>query len=263
MDQVHVPAQRAARPAPRGGWRRTMRAFLPPQHGAWAMLVVPYLVGGLLAGWSWVSAPLLVAWIAGYLLSYYAFQAVKTRRPGRWRAQLTLYGAITVPLVTLVVAARPAVLWYAPAYALLLLVNAGYAARRQERALLNDLASVLLSCLMVGVAATVAGMDPLAPTWPIVGAFLACTGYFAGTAFYVKTMIRERGERRWRWWSVGYHAGALAGAVWLGPTLAVLFTWFLIRAWWLPRKALVPKQVGMIEIGNSLLLVLAILLTWG
>lgn len=59
------------------------RRFLPPQHGAWAMLAVPYLAGVLVAGWSWVAAPLAGAWLAGYLLSYYLFQAIKTGRPRR------------------------------------------------------------------------------------------------------------------------------------------------------------------------------------
>ena len=52
------------------------RKFVPPQHGAWAMLIVPYLAGLLVAGWTWVAAPLGIAWLAGYLLSYYAGVAV-------------------------------------------------------------------------------------------------------------------------------------------------------------------------------------------
>jgi hypothetical protein len=115
------------------------------------MLIVPYLAGLLVAGWTWVAAPLGIAWLAGYLLSYYAFQAIKTGRPGRWRAQLLVYFAVAAPLVGVVVWARPAVLWYAPVFAALWAVNAWYARRRLERALLNDLASVVQSCLMVFV----------------------------------------------------------------------------------------------------------------
>lgn len=238
------------------------RRFVPPQHGAWAMLVVPYLAGVLVAGWSWPAAPLLGAWLAGYLLSYYLFQAVKSRRPGRFRAQITLYAVPAAALVALVVAARPAVLWYAPAFAVLWAANVWYAWRRRERALLNDLASVVQSCLVVFVVATIAGTAPV----EVAGAFAACLAYFTGTALFVKTMIRERGSVAYRRWSVAYHAGALAVWLvlvpWLGPALAVLFGWLLARAWLLPGRALVPKQVGLIEIANSLLLLLAIGLTW-
>jgi hypothetical protein len=218
------------------------------------MLVVPYLAGLLVAGWSWVAAPLAGGWLAGYLLSYYAFQAVKSGRPGRWRDQLALYGAVTLVLVAVVVWARPAVLWYAPAYAILLSVNGWYAWRRRERALAGGLASVVQSCLMVLVVATVAGADPAAAA----GAFAACTAYFAGTVLYVKTMIRERGSASYRRWSVAYHAVALAVAVWWGPALAGLFGWLLVRAWLLPGRSLAPKQVGLIEIGSCLLLLAAI-----
>jgi hypothetical protein len=240
-----------------------MRRFLPPQHGAWAMLAVPYLAGVLVAGWSWPAAPLAGAWLAGYLLSYYAFQAVKSRRPRRYRTQITLYAVLAVPLAAVVVAARPAVLWYAPAFAALWAVNAWYAWRRRERALLNDLASVVQSCLVVFVVATIAGTDPVEAAW-VAG---ACLLYFTGTALFVKTMIRERGSLAYRRWSVAYHAGALAVTLavvpWLGPALPVLFAWLLARAWLLPGRPLAPRHVGLIEIANSLLLLAAIAVTWG
>lgn len=240
----------------RAGARR--RRFIPPQHGAWAMLVVPYLAGVLLAGATWVHLPLAGAWLAGYLLSYYVFQALKSRRPHRYRAQLILYAAVTSPLLAVVVVARPTVLWYAPVYAALLAASAWYAWRRRERALGNDLAAVLQSCLMVFVAATVAGAAPAT----VAGAFTACTAYFAGTAFYVKTMIRERGNPSYRRWSVGYHLAALGLAVWLSPLLAGFFGWLLLRSWLLPGSPLKPLHVGLIEIGNCVLLVAAIWLTW-
>jgi hypothetical protein len=227
------------------------------------MLAVPYLAGVLVASWSWPTAPLLGAWITGYLLSYYALQAVKSRRPRRYRPQIILYAVLAVPLATVVVAARPAVLWYAPAFAALWAVNAWYAWRRRERALVNDLASVLQSCLIVFVVATIAGTDPLEVAW-VAG---ACLLYFAGTALFVKTMIRERGSVAYRRWSVAYHAVALAVTLaavpWLGLALPALFAWLLARAWLLAGRALAPKHVGMIEIANSALLLLAIALTPG
>ena len=95
---------RASRPAGAAGRRRR---FLPPQHGAWAMLAVPYLAGLFTAGYRWPDLPLLGAWIAGYLLSYYLFQTVKSRRPSRYRDQLVLYSAMATPLAALVITVRP------------------------------------------------------------------------------------------------------------------------------------------------------------
>lgn len=248
-----------ADPASRRRSAPRRRQFLPPQHGAWAMLVVPYAAALVVAGTTWVDLPLAGAWLAGYLLSYYAFQALKSRRPRRYRDQLLRYAALAVPLAAVVVWARPAVLWYAPAYATLLSVNAWYAWHRRERALLNDLAAVLQSCLMVFVAATVAGTSPAT----MVGVSLAVVAYFTGTAFYVKTMIRERDNQSFLRWSIGYHLAALGLSVWLGPALAGFFAWLLVRSWALPRRRLVPKHVGLIEIGNCLLLLAAVAFTWG
>ncbi|MGW0436837.1 YwiC-like family protein [Micromonospora sp. NPDC003197] len=248
-----ISATRAVR---RPARRRTARQFIPPQHGAWAMLVVPWLVGMLAAGFRWTHLPLLGAWLAGYLLSYYVLQAVKTRRPGRFRSQLLAYTPPTILLGGLVLVLHPALLWYAPGYAALLAVNVGYAGLRRERAVVNDLASVLQSCLMVLVAATVAEV----PVTQLGTEFLAVLAYFTGTVLYVKTMIRERGSTTYRVVSVLFHLLALGLSVWWGWPLTVLFGLLLLRSWLLPQHRATPKQVGILEIVNSLLLVVALAL---
>ncbi|MBQ0895204.1 YwiC-like family protein [Micromonospora sp. U56] len=242
-----------ARPVNR---RRRIRRFMPPQHGAWAMLLLPYVVGVALVGPRWPHLPLLGAWLAGYLLSYYAFQAIKTRRPRRFADQLLAYGLGTAPLAATVVLARPAVLWYAPIYAALLAVNVGYAWSRRERALLNDLASVAQSCLLLFIVAAIAEMSPAR----VVPAFVTLLLYLVGTVFYVKTMIRERGNARYNRLSVGFHLAALAVAAWLDALLVPVFLLLLIRAGVLPARRLRPAQVGAIEIVCSLLVLVVVLI---
>ena len=249
------PAQPAA-PARRAGIAGRRRAFLPPQHGDWAMLAGPYVAGLLTGGYRWPDLPLAGAGIAGYLLSYYLFQAVKSRRPGRYRQQIMLYAALAAPLAAVVVVSCPAVLWYAPAYFALSAANAWYAWRRRERALLNDVASITQSCLMVLIVATVAG----APLAAALGTFLLCLAYFGGTVLYVKTMIRERGNPIYRRWSVGYHAIAFAAVAWVSPWTAVLFGWLLARAALLPGRGWTPKRAGLLEIFSCVLLVACLVL---
>jgi hypothetical protein len=233
--------------------RRPVRRFIPPQHGAWAMLLLPYFAGLLAAGFRRPDLPLLGAWLCGYLLSYYLLQALKTRRIHRFRAAITLYAPLTAVFAAPVLIARPQVLLLAPAYAALIGVNAYYAWRRRERALLNDLASVLQSCLMVFVVAVVAG----APAGQVAAAFVVVLLYFTGTVLYVKTMIRERGSRSYRRVSLGYHALAWVAVAPLGAVPAAVFALLLARAWLLPRRPLTPKQVGLLEILASLLVLAA------
>jgi hypothetical protein len=40
--------------------------WVPNQHGAWAMLAGPLLVGVLAGGAAWVHVPLTVLWFLGY-----------------------------------------------------------------------------------------------------------------------------------------------------------------------------------------------------
>ena len=222
------------------------------------MLLVPFLVGSLLAGPTWVHLPLLVAWLGGYLLSYYLFLALKTRRLGRVRPQVLLYAAVTVPAALVVLAVRPGLLAFAPAYAALLGVNAWFAWRKSERSLSNDVASVLLACLMVPVAAAAADVAPSA----VLSATVAVLLYFLGTVLYVKTMIRERGDVRYVRASITYHSVAIAPAAWASWWFVPLFAWLLVRAAWWPRRDLSPKQVGLVEIGHStVLVVLAVVAT--
>lgn len=246
----------ATRPQAR---RRVVRAYLPPQHGAWAMLALPFAVGVACSRPVWLHLPLGVAWFGGYLFSYYALLAVKTGKPGRVAPQLRLYGAVTALPALAVVALRPEVLAFAPAFAALLAVNALLARRHDDRALVGGIASVVQSCLMVPAAAVVAGTPPQDVAVPA----LAVLAYFTGSLLYVKTMIRNRGERAFLWGSVGYHAVVAAVATVVAWPLGVLGGWLLVRAGWLPRTSLTPKQVGLLEIGPILGLLVGLPLLFG
>ncbi len=183
-------------------------------------------------------------------------QAVKTRRPRRFQAQLLAYGTPTVLLGGLVLSMRPQLLWFVLVYGPLLLVNAAHAWWRRERAVLNDLASEALSSATVFVVAAVNGV-PLAAAGPT---FLAVFAYFLGTVLYVKTMIRERGSIGYRRASGGYHLVVFVLATWWHPLLGAFFGLALARAWLLPGRTLRPVHVGIVEIvlSAALLVVLAL-----
>ena len=232
--------------------RRVLRRYLPPQHGAWAMLLLPWLAGVLTTGLRWPHLPLLAAWVTGYLCSYHLLLAARTRRPGLVRAQLVVFGVPTALLGGLVLAAQPALLWYGPGYALLLAVNVAHSSRRDERALVNRLVAVAQSCLLVPVCATVAG----APLTAVATTVAVLAAYLTGSVLHVKTMIRERGSVGHRRASVGFHLLAAGGAWWLGPVAAGVFALLLIRAWALPGRRLRPVHVGVVEIGASLLVLI-------
>ncbi|MCW3815035.1 YwiC-like family protein [Micromonospora sp. DR5-3] len=255
----HATPRATAGSAVAGRQRGRRHRWLPPQHGAWPTLLLPYATAVCVTGLRWPHLPLLGAWLAGYLFSYYALLAVKTGRTDRVRPQLLLYGAAAALLVTPVLLARPEVLGYAPLYALLAAVNAGHARWRRERALLNDLAAVAQSVLMVFVVATVAGVPPAG----LAGVAGAVAAYLVGTVLYVKTTIRERGSVGYRWASGAYHLAALVvAAAWWGPAVAGVFALLLLRAVLLPGRRLALVRVGLIELVGSLLVFAAVVGHW-
>lgn len=248
-----APESAPARGRPR---RKKRGQWVPPQHGAWAMLLLPYLAGLLSAGFAWPELPLLVAWIGGYLLSYFALLAVKTRRPARYRDQLLAYGLTTLAAGAVVLAARPQLILYAPVFALALAVNGFFASRRDDRALVNGLVSAAAATLILPVVVSVAGGSP----WDVGGPFTVVLLYLAGTVLFVKSCIRERGNTAMFAASAAFHAAALAVAAWITPVYAVAFGWYLVRAAGLPRRRMTPLQLGLVEIVSSLLLLVSVAL---
>lgn len=256
-----VPARRRRRPGP--GW-------VPNQHGAWAMLLVPVVVGAGLAGPAPVHLLLLAAWLVAYLAFHAAGLWLRARRRARWWPPVRTYGLATAVLGGTLLVLEPALVWWAPLYLPLLAVSLRFSARRQDRALANDVVTMVAACLVTVVAydvATGAGavtdrprLPDDAVAWTAAAVLLA---YFVGTALYVKTMIRERGNPRMYAASVIYHA-VIAAVSWpvLGSApLTALFALLLVRAAVVPRAwpGATPKVLGIGEIVASAVLTLVLL----
>lgn len=76
--------------------------------------------------------------------------------------------------------------------------------------------------------------------------------YFAGTVFFVKSVFRERKNKRYTVYSRAYHVAAPAVPLILGlPWLAAAFLFPLCRSWLFSGKVIKPMNVGIIEIIGS------------
>lgn len=233
---------------------------MPNQHGAWAMLASPFLVGVLAASPRWVHVPLLGLWLVGYLAYFAAGLWLKSGRRPRYRPPLRAYGLATLPLGAVVLVMRPDLVRWAPLFVPLLLAGLWLAARRQDRSLTSGLTTILAACLMAPVVFDAGDGEDWARAWALT-AVLAV--YFVGTLFYVKTMIRERDSRVHYWASVGYHVAGAVAMVWVSWWLAALFAVLAFRAAALPGRGLTPKQVGIGEIVANVAVVVVALLTVG
>ena len=274
------------------------RAWVPGQHGAWSMLVMPAIVGWVVGGFSWVNLLFIPSWWGAYL-TYWAWSQWLRTRSARKRAlllvPLIVYTAWTglLGLVTLV--AAPYLLqWLVPMLPLLA-IALWEVWRGRERSLPSGLATTAAASLIAAVTYSLAvrgaggflgigGNDAALPGaspngglhgWPWMWLVTASTAaYFCGTVPYIKSMIRERFNNRLLGGTVAAHAVVAAGAVWLAaggwlPWLhAVLWVVLAVRSlvmplwqWRLVRKRhrpLRPGTMGLVEVALEVVFLISI-----
>ncbi len=225
------------------------------------MIAAPLLVGVLAVGPAWIHLPLAAFWFVGYFAFFATSLWLKARRRPNWWPPVRAYGLASIALAVVVVILRPGLVAWAPWFVLPLGVGLWAAAARRDRDLSAGVATVAGASLMtvVAYAAAMPGrIEPVAWWWPQIPErplLLALVQflYFAGTVFYVKSVIRERGNQRFLMASLAFHAVAAAVAWWLAWPLGLVFVALLVRAALIPRLGWTPKQVGLLEIPATVL----------
>ncbi|MBI3564095.1 MAG: YwiC-like family protein [Elusimicrobia bacterium] len=256
--------------------------MMPKEHGSWAVLIAPILVGFAAAhGAPWGVALAFSAAALGGFLFRVPLQALASGKPtpGAWNwlvgdALLAAAGALPLFLVH----GRWGLLGFAAPAGALLAYNLRANQQRETFSYANEILGIAGLCLGAP-AAYYASRGTLAPeawwTW------LACALYFLGPIFDVKaSALRHRAAvdkavlpalARQRRLSASYHAAALAAVVVLAlagalPWLAGLpFAAALEKT--LRRARLAPgrvdfKALGFAEVGYSVLFAAALGLGW-
>ncbi len=237
--------------------------WLPQQHGGWAMLLLPLLVGVAVSRPDPWQLALAAAAIAGYV-TFATLQAwLRARRPRAYHAPLAVWGGAFVVLGAVLVVTFPVLLW-----SLVVLVPTGAfvllgARPGRRRDLGNSLAQVAQALLLVPAAAVVSGAFP-GP--PVAAATLVAAGYLIGSVTVVRSVLRERANPAFALVSILVNATfAVVAVVVLPIAYAILAAGLLARAIllpWLRRRLaagthpLRPIHVGVIEIVASASVVL-------
>lgn len=144
---------------------------------------------------------------------------------------------------------KPSFIWLAFSLLPLFLIHVYYARQKNERALLNDFAGVLFFCTG-GLASCWLGTETLDGwAWFI---FAQSALFFIGSSFYVKSVIREKNNRVFAYWSWGYHLILPLLSAALGGGWAVLaFIPSSLRAWFFHGKKWPVQTIGILEIVNA------------
>lgn len=179
--------------------RRMMRLKppLPKEHGSWAMLIIPLLLGLIIApAWHWRVLVLLVAALAFFLVRHPLALLVKTRKRATadkgylWR-WVAIYGGVAALSGGWLVVVQG--LWWLAWLGVLggglLLFHLWLVSRRQEMSSLGELAGIVGLALGAPMAYYTAGgrLD-----WTALMLWLINALYFGGTVFYVKLKVRQQ-----------------------------------------------------------------------
>jgi len=264
------------------------KAWVPNQHGAWSMLVLPPIVGWVVGGFSWVNLLFLPTWWGSYL-TYWSWSQWLRTRSARKRALIMLpllvYTGWTAALALITLLAAPyLVQWVVPLLPLFA-VALHQVWRGHERSLISGLSTTTAASLMAAVTYSLAvrgdgGFLGLGtPSTPLPGTSPngALTGwswmwlvtaltaaYFCGTVPYIKSMIRERFNYVLLAGTVAAHAAVAAVSLWLASRgmlpwgHAVLWVVLTVRSlvmplwqWSLVRRRhrpLRPGTMGIVEV---------------
>lgn len=267
LEQAPSPGK----PSPGKSRRRHGPGWVPNQHGAWAMIVIPPLAGLWLSGPSWRHVPLLGLWWIGYFAFFATGQWLRSRRKPRYWPPVRTYFLAMVPFALPLLITTPHLIVWALPFAPLMAITLWCSANRKDRSLLNDVVTLIAAGLLTPVAYAT-GVNGAGGLWgtgwlagtgwlssssttavtssPADGALagwswvwlvtLVITAYFIGTIFYVKTCIRERRSTGYLVVSIGYHAVWVAVVIVLataGPVRwahALVWVVLLARAWAVP-----------------------------
>jgi uncharacterized membrane protein YecN with MAPEG domain len=245
---------------------------LPREHGAWVMLLLPLLLGSVLAGARLSAAWLLPPAVVLVFLAHYAIVPVAQRRlageklPIGWTDRRIFWAVVYFILASLLFAGL--VIFTPPANRAWLLLVCGIS-------LLCGAASVAAACARAGrlIIAELPGMLAMALSAPImalaagapagmqlVSAPALAFAYSISTLSYVRAYgDLQQGRRPAVIASIAAHIVILGGlallclAGWLSPWALLAFTPLPLRtAWGLTRPPSNLRAIGMREIWVAL-----------
>ena len=228
-----------------------MKPVLPKQHGAWAMLLIPFLLGIIEGQAVLIHIPLFIGWFFLYLATYPILMTFKNNRKKELYVKWSFYYGTPATIALLVVlVANVKMIYFGLIMIPFFLINAYFAKQKNERALINDVSAIIVFCL-AGIAsyyASTGTVDSIA-----ISIFFLPFLFFAGSTFFVKTMIREKKNPLYKWISWGYHATLIVVLpIFINPLFVLAYIPSLIRSIVLYGKGITMMKIGVLEIINSI-----------
>ncbi|WP_078428323.1 YwiC-like family protein [Alkalihalobacterium alkalinitrilicum] len=228
-----------------------MNWFIPREHGAWAMLIVPYLLGILFSTTNWTH----LFFFIGILSFYFATGPILAyiRQPRLGKSVLPAIGLYTIigslffiPIIIQLPFLMVLFLFISPFFA----VNLWFAKQKKERLFINDVIAIFGFSFLVLIAFYIGNREIPIQAYMLM---LVNLCFFIGSVFHIKTFIRERGNQHFHKLSNIYHSSLIIIPLLFGlPFIALALAVSSLKTWIMPRnKKIKPMTLGLIEMGNS------------
>lgn len=237
-----------------------MKWFVPREHGAWAMLIVPYLLGVLFSEPNWSHLLLFIGILSCYLATGPILSYLRRPKLGKEVVPaLMTYVIIGLIFIIPILIQYPFLLILFAIVIPFFSLNLVFAKLKKERYFINDFFAIFGLSILVLVAYYV-GKEEISLLAISLMVLNIC--FFVASVFHVKTFLRERGNRSFAKVSNIYHGLLLIVPVIIGfPTVALAFIVSTLKTWSIPkRKVLKPITIGMIEMANSIAFIIILLL---
>lgn len=238
--------------------RKNTKIVLPKEHGSWAMFIMPVLIGILFTEAKWLHLFYTFGWFFLFLASTPILNMFRNKRKidqmMPWAIGYSLIGIIfLIPVIIYI----PELILFGLSLLPFLGISIFFINKRKERALLNDLSGILIFTIG-GAASYYIGKD--AVTTEMFLLILITTAYFLGSAFYIKSLIRELKNPKFKVKSHIYHVILLIiPFIIRWETLIFAYLPSSIKDFVTPRTGVVkPMHSGIIEICNSIIFLILV-----
>lgn len=228
-----------------------MKLFMPKQHGAWAMLIIPFWLGAAASEIIWQHVPFFIGWLLLYLATYPLLLIFKKKKIPFYRKWALIYMVPAIVFLLIPLFTTPTIAYFGFSMIPFFILNAYFSSKNKDRALMNDLSAIVVFSI-AGLASSYLPGGTINEEAILV--FAASILFFTGSTFYVKTMIREKKNTNFKWISWTYHF--LVPILWLGAGEAIVAAAAvpsIVRAVAFYGKPLSVMKVGIYEIVNAAL----------
>ncbi len=235
-----------------------MNLCMPKQHGAWAMLIIPFWLGVAASEFLWTHIAFFIGWLLLYLATYPMLLLFKKKKISYYAKWTGIYLTPAIILLLIPLFERPSIVIFGLAMIPFFFINAYYSAKNNERALGNDLSAITVFAI-AGLASSYLPYGEI--TSLAITGFITSVLFFIGCTFYVKSMIREKKNPTYKWISWIFHLAVvivwgIAGE-WM---IAIAFLPSFFRAVYFYGKKITIMQLGIVEIINATIFFIVMLI---